>query len=57
MKNVNTVKKTDVKAVMNEIKVIGEPNGRSDLVSAPLIICFIEVVVVIAMLLFALFLP
>lgn len=30
MKNVNTVKKTDVKAVMNEIKVVGEPNDRSD---------------------------
>ena len=30
MKNVNTTKKTDVKAVMNKIKVIGEPIDKSD---------------------------
>lgn len=30
MKNVNTTKKTDVKAVMNEIKVIGKPIDKSD---------------------------
>lgn len=30
MKNVNTIKKTDVKAVMNEIKVIGKPINKSD---------------------------
>ena len=30
MKNVNTIKKTDVKAVMNKIKVIGKPIDRSD---------------------------
>ena len=30
MKNVNTIKKTDVKAVMNEIKVIGKPIDKSD---------------------------
>lgn len=30
MKNVNTIKKTDVKAVMNKIKVIGEPIDHSD---------------------------
>lgn len=30
MKNVNTNKKTDVKAIMNEIKVVGEPNDHSD---------------------------
>ena len=30
MKNVNTIKKTDVKAVMNKIKVIGEPIDKSD---------------------------
>ena len=30
MKNVNTIKKTDVEAIMNEIKVIGEPIDRSD---------------------------
>ena len=31
MKNVNTTKKTDVKAVMNKIKVIGEPIDKSDI--------------------------
>ena len=30
MKNVNTIKKTDVKAVMSKIKVIGKPIDRSD---------------------------
>lgn len=30
MKNVNTIKKTDVKAVMSKIKVIGEPIDHSD---------------------------
>ena len=30
MKNVNTTKKTDVKAVMSKIKVIGEPIDKSD---------------------------
>ena len=30
MKNVNTNKKTDVKDVMNKIKVIGEPIDKSD---------------------------
>ena len=30
MKNVNTTKKTDVKAVMDKIKVIGEPIDKSD---------------------------
>ena len=30
MKNVNTIKKADVEAIMNEIKVIGEPIDRSD---------------------------
>ena len=30
MKNVNTNKKTDVRDVMNEIKVIGKPNDLSD---------------------------
>ena len=30
MKTVNTIKKTDVKAVMNKIKVIGEPIDKSD---------------------------
>lgn len=30
MKNVNTIKKTDVKAVMNKIKVIGKPINKSD---------------------------
>ena len=30
MKNVNTIKKTDVKAVMSKIKVIGEPIDKSD---------------------------
>ena len=30
MKNVNTTKKTDVKAVMSKIKVIGKPIDRSD---------------------------
>ena len=30
MKNVNTIKKTDVEAIMNEIKVIGKPIDNSD---------------------------
>ena len=30
MKNVNTIKKTDVKAVMSKIKVIGKPINHSD---------------------------
>lgn len=30
MKNVNTTKKTDIKTVMNKIKVIGEPIDKSD---------------------------
>lgn len=30
MKNVNTTKKTDVKVIMNKIKVIGEPIDKSD---------------------------
>ena len=30
MKNVNTIKKTDVKAVMSKIKVIGKPIDKSD---------------------------
>lgn len=30
MKNVNTIKKTDVKAVMSKIRVIGEPIDKSD---------------------------
>lgn len=30
MKDVNTTKKTDVKAVMNKIKIIGEPISKSD---------------------------